>query len=134
VAAMVAAPTWQDTLAPGKHGCTMGGNPLCAAAGVAVMKLIERENLLARAVKKGEEITRAIRGAKLARVKEVRGAGLMLGIELNNPGKDVFQKCMERGLLINVTQETVIRLAPPLIVPDDLIARALDILIGALKE
>jgi predicted acetylornithine/succinylornithine family transaminase len=134
VAAMVAAPKWQDTLAPGKHGCTMGGNPLCAAAGVAVMKLIERENLLARAVKKGEEITRAIRGAKLARVKEVRGAGLMLGIELNNPGKDVFQKCMERGLLINVTQETVIRLAPPLIVPDDLIAKALDILIGALKE
>ncbi|RPI62152.1 MAG: aminotransferase class III-fold pyridoxal phosphate-dependent enzyme, partial [Planctomycetaceae bacterium] len=91
VAACVVAPKWQDVLQPGKHGCTLGGNPLCAAAGAAVYKLIKDEDLVTQAKVKGERIMSAIRNAKLARVKNVRGAGMMIGVELDSPGADVFK-------------------------------------------
>lgn len=133
VAACVAAPKWQDTLQPGKHGCTLGGNALCAAAGAAVYKLIRDEKLVDRSRAKGQQIAQAIRDAKIARVKDVRGAGLMIGIELDGPGADVFKACMAKGLLINCTAEKVLRLAPPLVIEDSLIAKGLEILIGVLK-
>jgi predicted acetylornithine/succinylornithine family transaminase len=133
VAAMVAGPKWADVLQPGTHGCTLGGNPLCAAAGVAVMKLIERERLVARAARKGAAIMKAIREAHLACVKEVRGAGLMIGVELDRPGKEAFNKCLQRGLLINCTAETVLRLAPPAVIGERDIKTGLDILIDVLK-
>jgi predicted acetylornithine/succinylornithine family transaminase len=132
--ACVAGPKVADVLQPGMHGCTGGGNPLCTAAGAAAMKLIEDENLTARAVEKGEQIMQAIRSAELSCVKSVRGAGLMIGIELNKPGKEVFQNCLSRGLYINCTQETVLRLAPALTVGDSEIAESLDILINVLKS
>ncbi len=133
VAAMVAAPKVQDVLVPGTHGCTMGGNPVCAAAGLATMKLIEKENLVDRAAKKGAAIMQAIRDAKLPTVKNVRGAGMMIGVELAMPGKDVFVKCMEAGLLINCTQDVVLRLAPPLTISDKDIEQGLSILLKVLK-
>jgi acetylornithine/N-succinyldiaminopimelate aminotransferase len=133
IAACVAGPKWQDVLQPGKHGCTLGGNPLCAAAGVAVYKLIRDEDLLTRAKEKGEEIMAAIRNAGIAKIKDVRGSGLMIGIELDCPGGDVFKNAMAKGLLINCTQEKVLRLAPPLIVSDELIEKGLEILLAAIK-
>ena len=133
IAAMVAAPKYQDVLTPGKHGCTMGGNPLCAAAGVATMKLIADEGLVERAAVKGEKLQAALRRAKIGCVKDVRGKGLMIGIELDKPGKDIVAACLARGLLINCTQDTILRLAPPLTTPDGLLSKGLRILIDVLK-
>ena len=131
--ALVAAPKYQDVLQPGTHGCTMGGNPLCAAAGVATMKLIEDQDLVTRAAAKGQWMADTIRAAKLGVVKEVRGAGLLIGIELDRPGADVFKTCIAKGLLINCTQDRILRLAPPLITEDALLSKGLDILIQVLK-
>jgi predicted acetylornithine/succinylornithine family transaminase len=129
----VAAPKWQDVLGPGKHACTMGGNPLCTAAGLATMKLIEEEDLVSRAAAKGQEVMDKLRRAKIGCVKDVRGKGLMIGIELDKPGRDVLLACMAAGLLINCTHDTVLRLAPPLVTSDAQLRKGLRILIKALK-
>jgi len=134
VAACVASPRLADVLQPGKHGCTLGGNPLCAAAGVATFHLVRDENLLAAAQRKGAAATQMLREAKLDKVKDIRGKGLMLGIELDAPAKDVFTRCLARGLLINVTQDKVIRLAPPLVIEDGLLAKGIDMLIEELRR
>jgi acetylornithine/succinyldiaminopimelate/putrescine aminotransferase len=123
----------EDTLGPGKHASTMGGNPLCAAAGVATMQVIEAEGLVERAAEKGEKLMSALRRARIGCVKEVRGKGMMIGIELDKPGKDIVSACLARGLLINCTQDTVLRLAPPLTTPDSLLNKGLWILINVLK-
>ncbi len=132
--ACVAAPKYQDVLQPGMHGCTGGGNPLCATAGAAAMKLIESENLLAAAVAKGKRVEQALRAAKLAAVKDIRGFGLMVGVELTKPGKEVFSECLKRGLYINCTQDVVLRLAPALTISEADIDKAMSILIDVLKK
>ncbi len=134
VAACVAAPAWSDVLGPGKHGCTLGGNPLCAAAGVATMKLIAEEDLTTRAAQKGVEIVRRIRDEGIGRVRQVRGLGYMIGIQLDGPGKDIPNACMEKGLLINCTQQSILRLAPALTATDDDIDKGLDILTDVLRS
>ena len=133
VGACVAAAKWGDVLGPGKHGCTMGGNPLCAAAGAACMRLIEEEELVARAAEKGEEIMQLVRGAGIGRVREVRGRGMMIGIELDATARDVFLAAMERGLLVCYAGENVLRLAPPLTIAEAELAKGLELLIGVLK-
>lgn len=133
VAASVASPKFQDILQPGKHGCTLGGNPLCAAAGLAVMELIEKENLLEQANVKGNRVMEAIRSAGISKVVNVRGRGLMIGIELDVPGKDTFAACLAKGLLINVTQDKVLRLAPPIVIEDALLDKGVATLIDILK-
>ncbi len=135
VGVCVAAPKYADVLVPGTHGCTMGGMPVCASAGAAAMKLIEDENLTERAKTLGEKITSAIESAGLGHVTEIRGAGLMVGIQLDDAivAKDVMMACMSRGLLICIAKNNVIRLAPPLITPEVDIDRALEILIPALR-
>ena len=132
VGVCAAAPKYADTLGPGKHGCTLGGNPLCAAAGAAAMKVIEGEGLVERANAKGEEAMARIRDAKLGCVKAVRGKGLMVGLELERESKPVFLEAMDRGLLVCVAQTKVLRLAPPLNTPDELLAQGLDLLLSIL--
>ncbi len=134
VGAAVARPALAELMVPGTHGCTLGGNPLCAAAGAAVMKLIADENLLEAAEARGSAAVEAINLAGISKVKGVRGKGLMIGIELDCPGKDIFTRCMESGLLINCTQGTVLRLAPPLIVTESELSEGLDILLDVLRE
>jgi len=134
VAAMVAKPALAEKLVPGTHGCTMGGNPLCVAAGVAVMKLIEQENLLEAANRKGQFIISALKAAGIGRIKDIRGKGLMLGIALDGPGKEIVTACLQRGLLINCTQDSVLRLAPPLVIADAQLQRGMEILIDVLKS
>ena len=134
VGACVAGPKLQDTFTPGTHGCTMGGNPLCAAAGAATMKLIEEENLVARAATKGEQIMQAIRDAGVTCVREVRGKGLLIGIELDRPAKDVFLAAMGRGLRVCYAGEKILRHAPPLITSDADLAEGLEILIAVLRD
>ncbi len=133
VGACAASPKYADLLGPGMHGCTMGGNPLCAAAGAATMKLIEDEHLVDRAAQKGEETMQAIRDAGIPCVKEVRGAGMMIGIELDKTASDVFLACMEAGLLVCYAGEHVVRLAPPLIISDEDLSQGLEILCKVLK-
>ena len=133
VGACVAAPKWADVLGPGKHGCTMGGNPLCAAAGAACMRLIEEEDLVARAAEKGRQIMDLVRGAGIGRVKDVPGKGMMIGIELDAPARDVFLAAMEGGLLVCYAGQSVLRLAPPLTIAEDELSAGMDILIDVLK-
>jgi len=101
---------------PGSHGSTFGGNPLACAAALATLGIIEDEGLMKNAVEIGDFI-RAGFGTRLAGqpgVREIRGMGLMIGIELVQPCGDLVQQALDAGLLINVTADNVIRLLPPL--------------------
>lgn len=102
---------------PGNHGSTFGGNPLACAAGLAVIESLERDGLMARAAELGTRMLARFRD-KLAgdnRVVDVRGCGLMLGVELASPCGELVKRALEKGLLINVTHDKVVRLLPPLI-------------------
>ncbi len=135
VAACVAAPKYAGILAPGTHGCTMGGNPLCAAAGAAAMKLIEDEDLTGRAVKLGAMVMSKLESAQLPGLLELRGKGLMIGLELEEarPAKDIWDKCMARGLIVCIAKNNVLRLAPPLTISEDDLQAGLDILIKVMR-
>ncbi len=102
---------------PGNHGSTFGGNPLACAAALATLDIIEEERLMENAVKVGDfirdELARSIGGLK--GVKEIRGKGLMIGIELEYACGELVQQALERGVLVNVTMDNVIRLLPPLV-------------------
>jgi acetylornithine aminotransferase len=105
---------------PGNHGSTFGGNPLACSAGLAVIQILEKEKLAARAKILGKRMLdgfAAMLGGN-SQVVEVRGKGLMIGIELDRPCKELVTKALSEGLLINVTAEKVIRLLPPLIISD----------------
>ncbi|CAK0777323.1 Acetylornithine aminotransferase [Gammaproteobacteria bacterium] len=106
---------------PGNHGSTFGGNPLACAAAAAVLKTIEMERLVARAATLGERMLIELQAslAGLQGVVEVRGKGLMIGIELDSPCKELVARALTAGVIINVTQDTVVRLLPPLILTDD---------------
>ncbi len=132
VAACVARPELARQMVPGTHGCTLGGNPLCAAAGAAVMELIEAEGLVQAAKEKGRMIVEAVASAGIGRVREVRGKGMMIGIELDGSGKEAFEACLARGLIVNCTQERVLRLAPPLTIAQADLSRGLEILLEVL--
>ena len=102
---------------PGNHGSTFGGNPLSCAAANAVLDEFERLNIIDHAAQMGDYLLQQFR-TRLAgenAVKDIRGKGLMLGIELNAPCTELVQRAFERHLLINVTADTVIRMLPPLI-------------------
>ena len=135
VGACVAAPKWADTLGPGMHGCTMGGNPLCAAAGAAAMKLIEDEGLVERAAALGDGAMAKLSAAEIPCVRDVRGKGFLIGIRLDEArqAKDVMLECMDRGLIVCPAKQNVLRLAPALTVDEDDLARGLDIVIDVLK-
>ena len=102
---------------PGNHGTTFGGGPLVSVAALRTLEIMEEENLLANATQMGAimkaEFQKALAG--VAGVKEIRGMGLMMGIELDRPCGDIVNMALETGLFTNVTQDSVIRLLPPLI-------------------
>jgi acetylornithine aminotransferase len=102
---------------PGKHGSTFGGNPLACAAGLETLTIIEEDGLLKNAVETGNFLRDALRERLTGTrgVLDVRGVGLMIGIELEVPCGELVTRALEAGLLINVTADTVVRLLPPLI-------------------
>src|SRR5690606_8588531 len=110
-----------EVFQPGNHGSTFGGNPLACAAGLAVVRTITSQNLAARAKELGNRILSGFReslqGADY--IKEIRGMGLMIGIEFVHPCPELVPLAKTQGLLINVTSDRVIRLLPPLIMTDD---------------
>jgi acetylornithine aminotransferase len=110
-----------EALTPGSHGTTFGGNPLVCAAAHAVLDTLETAALPAHAIAMGERIANALRARLEGRagVLAIRQRGLMLGIELENPCKELVGRALEAGLLINVTAERVVRLLPPLIIDTD---------------
>lgn len=105
---------------PGNHGTTFGGNPLVCRVALAVIETIEKENLVARAEELGQRFAQGFKKTLqgVSGVKQIRVKGLMIGIELEQPCLSLVSQALEKGLLINVTAERVIRLLPPLILSD----------------
>ena len=117
VGAVVAGPKAAHIFQPGNHGTTFGGNPLAMRAGVETIRIMEEDGLLENAAKVGAHLQAELRNALegVAGFKEVRGQGLMIGVELSRPCGVLAQRAVEAGLLISVTADSVIRLVPPLI-------------------
>jgi acetylornithine aminotransferase len=120
VGAVVAGPKAANIFAPGNHGSTFGGNPLAMRAGLETIRIMEEEGLLANAQTVGEHLKTSLQAAlkselESGRVRDIRGLGLMLGIDLAVPCGALVQQCVDKGLLISVTADTVVRLVPPLI-------------------
>lgn len=117
IGAVVAGPRAANIFQPGNHGTTFGGNPLAMRAGVETIRIMEEQNLLAHVEKVGTHLKSSLQAAfeGVAGVKEVRGQGLMLGIELDRPAGAILGRACDAGLLLSVTADSVIRLVPPLI-------------------
>ncbi|WP_027016719.1 aspartate aminotransferase family protein [Comamonas composti] len=120
IGAVLAHGAAADVLQPGNHGSTFGGNPLAMRAGVETIRIMEEENLLAHATKVGAYLKSRLQQelAEVQGVVEVRGQGLIIGIELNKPCGALLAAGAEAGLLFSVTSDTVIRLVPALILSE----------------
>jgi acetylornithine/N-succinyldiaminopimelate aminotransferase len=129
IGAVIAGPKAANVFQPGNHGTTFGGNPLAMRAGVETMRIMEEDGLLENAARVGAHLKGALERelGGLKGVVEVRGQGLMLGVELDRPCGVLVQRAAEAGLLLSVTADTVVRLLPALIVTeadaDEMVAR-----------
>jgi len=130
VGAVVCGPRAADVLGPGNHGTTFGGNPLAMRAGVETIRIMEEERLLENVATVGAALKAGLERelADVAGVVEIRGQGLMLGIELDRPCGEILGRAADAGLLLSITAERVIRLVPPLILSRDEAARIVAIL------
>jgi acetylornithine aminotransferase len=123
-----------DLFTAGQHGSTFGGNPLATAAANAVLGEIENAGLVENSARRGDELRAAITAIGSPLVKELRGAGLLIGVGLTEPvAAAVSAKALELGLIINAANDTSIRLAPPLIVGDAEIAEFITLFTQALE-
>lgn len=125
-----------ELFVPGNHGSTFGGNPLACAAGNAVLDVIERDHLIDRAEELGNRILTRFHDALAGdnRIKEIRGLGLMLAIELNEDAPALVEKGLEQGILINVTQGNIVRLLPPLTLTDEQADTLADAVIELIRD
>ena len=121
IGAIVVGPKAAQVLGPGNHGTTFGGNPLAMRAGVETLRIMEEDGLMANAVTVGAVLRGALESglAGVAGVKEIRGAGLMIGVELDRPCGLLLGRAAAAGLMLSVTADSVIRLVPPLILSED---------------
>ena len=136
IGTMLATDELATAFTPGTHGSTFGGNPLVTAAGVATVRTIMEDGILNRTCEMGEYLMGELEtlGKRFPIITEVRGIGLMIGVELSVPGAEIVKKALERGLLLNCAQEKVLRLVPPLIVGKKEADEMLAILTGILEE
>ena len=125
-----------ETLKPGNHASTFGGTPLVCAAAIAVVNEITTRNLPERAAELGARMVNKFKQhlGNLNNVREIRGKGLMIGIEMDSPCTELVQKAQDRGLLINVAVDNVIRLLPPLTITDEEADQICDGVISLVKE
>lgn len=134
--AMIARREIASSLRPGMHASTFGGNPIAAAAGIAMLETIEEDGLLAKVQENAELF--AARLAMLAeefdQIRQVRQAGMMIGVELGFDGSGIVDGCLQRGLLINCTQQTVLRLLPAMNIEAEQIDRGMSILADVIRE
>ncbi|MGP1516892.1 MAG: acetylornithine transaminase [Ottowia sp.] len=140
VGAVVAGPRAADIFQPGNHGTTFGGNPLAMRAGVETLRIMEEDGLLDNAARVGAHLKAALQQAlaHLPGVKDVRGQGLMIGVELDRPCGALTLRALEAGLLISVTSDSVVRLVPPLILTeaeaDEIVALLAPLIAAFLQE
>jgi acetylornithine/N-succinyldiaminopimelate aminotransferase len=134
--AMIAREDVAKSLRPGTHASTFGGNPLAMAAGCATVRMIEEENLLQNCQRMSDRFRERLEALKeeLPIIGELRIKGMMVGIDLTIPAGPAVEKCMRRGVLLNATHETVVRLLPPLNVTQDQVDAGCDVLAEALRE
>ena len=121
IGAIVVGPKAVNVLGPGNHGTTFGGNPLAMRAGVETLRIMEEDGVMANAAAVGTVLRDALAAglSGVAGVKEIRGAGLMIGIELDRPCGVILSRAATAGLMLSVTADSVIRLVPPLILSAD---------------
>jgi len=131
IGAMLANERLKDTLSPGSHATTFGGNPLATAAGKAVVNTLLHDGVLQHCRKMGEYFKGRLTELKeqYSFIKEVRGKGLILGMELSMNGTEIVNQCLERGFLINCTMDRILRFMPPLIITK----KEVDSLVNALN-
>ena len=140
IGAVVAGPKAANIFGPGNHGTTFGGNPLAMRAGVETIRIMEEHKLLENAATVGAHLKAALEReiGGLPGVKEIRGQGLMLGIELDRPCGVILNRACDAGLLLSVTADKVIRLVPPLILSiaeaDEIVAILAPLVKGFLAE
>ncbi len=136
VGAVVAGPKAANIFQPGNHGTTFGGNPLAMRAGVETLRIMEEEGLLENAATVGAYLKEALQAGLqgVQGFREIRGQGLMLGIELDKPCGALLAQGAERGLLFSVTAERVVRLVPPLILRKQEADEIVAILVPLIKE
>jgi acetylornithine/N-succinyldiaminopimelate aminotransferase len=132
VGAVLATTEVSELLGPGSHGTTFGGNPLAMAAVNAVLATIQEEDLLANVLAMSEHLR--IELARLPGVLEVRGSGLLVGVELACPADGIVEACFQQGLLLNAVRPKTLRLAPPLIVSEAEVDEAVSSLDSALTQ
>jgi ornithine--oxo-acid transaminase len=130
VSAVVAKKEVLGVFAPGTHGSTYGGNPLACAVARAALAVIRDEKLAERSARLGAKLLAELQKIQHPEIKEIRGRGLLIGIELTVPARAYCERLMELGLLCKETHATVIRLAPPLVISDE----DLDWAIGRVRE
>ncbi len=134
--AMICRDELAPSLKPGMHASTFGGNPLAMAAGIATIQTIEDDNLLQHA----KDMAERFRGhfeklqRELSIIREIRIRGMMIGVELSVPATPAVQKCMDQGVLINATHDTVIRLLPALNIAPDEVDRGCEVVCRVIKE
>jgi acetylornithine aminotransferase len=136
IGCMLAKEEVAASFGPGTHGSTFGGNPLVTAAGVATVQAIFAEGILENTIEMGEYLMGRLEQLKkkFPMIVEVRGIGLMIGMELSVPAGEIVARALAQGLLLNVAQDTVLRFVPPLIVTSVEIDEMLQILEGILAE
>ena len=140
IGAVVAGPKAAHIFQPGNHGTTFGGNPLAMRAGVETIRIMEEDGLLENAAGVGAHLKGALETALkgVAGVKDIRGQGLMLGVELAKPCGDLVLRAAAAGLLLSVTADTVVRLVPSLILTeaeaDEIVAILVPLITAFLAE
>jgi acetylornithine/N-succinyldiaminopimelate aminotransferase len=136
IGACVASGAAAEALTPGRHGSTFGGNPLVSRAACTVLDVMHSEDLAGRAADTGEYILDAFRErlAEHPQVKDIRGRGLMLGLELTQEANHLKNRALEKGVLLNVTQNKVIRLLPPLIIDREQADRIIEVVSSLIEE
>ncbi|MCX7428343.1 MAG: aspartate aminotransferase family protein [Planctomycetia bacterium] len=135
-AAMLTTPEIAPSLRPGMHAATFGGNPIAARAGIATIEMIEKENLLENARRLSQVFKTRLEELQQEcdLVQDVRIVGLMIGVELGVEGAPIVKACMDRGLLVNCTHDTVIRLLPSMNLTEAQANEGCDVLAEAIKQ
>jgi acetylornithine/LysW-gamma-L-lysine aminotransferase len=118
----------------GSHGSTFAGNPLVCAAGAATLRILADETLHARATKAGDRFQDRVRGLELPQVREVRGRGLMMAVELKKPVTPVIKAMQDDGVLVLPAGGTVIRFLPSILIEDDQLDKGIEVMAEALRQ
>jgi acetylornithine/N-succinyldiaminopimelate aminotransferase len=137
VGALLATDKASQAFVPGTHGSTFGGNPLACAAGLASLETLLEDNIIIQNVEAlGTHFMDGLRSlkAKYPFIKDVRGQGLLIGMELDFEGKEIVTECLKQGFLINCTVNTVLRFMPPLIISEEEIDQLIDALDGIFQK